>query len=142
MSEEKVNVPDGFDINAGRTMGDGWMKKEKGNVCQGKLLGRFGLPDDDRFFYQVLLNKPCKVLSGKGEETKEVVLEAGQIANVDESKALEGLSKYTKLMDYGGVYEAWIMYGDKIKLDGGNTFWPVVNGPRVKQLKAPKDVPF
>lgn len=131
-----VAAPDGFDISAGRTMGDGWMKKEKDNTVFGRLMGRHEL--DDRAFYQVKLNAPCKATTGKGEEIKDVTLQAGQIVNVDESKALQDLKKYARYMDHGGVYDVWIKLGDKVKLDGGNTFWPVIDGPRLKQIKAPK----
>jgi hypothetical protein len=143
---EDVAIPDGFDTFAGRVMGDGWMKKEKGNVCQGRLLGRNEMDDGERAFYQVQLDKDCKAITGKGDDTKEVILKKGSIVNIDESKALHDMRKYAKNLQWGGVYDVWILYGEKQKLDGGNTFWPIINGPRLKQVKAPKipkdDTPF
>lgn len=130
---EKNGIPDGFDIMAGRELADGWAMKAKDNVIQGRLIGRFTM-GDDRAFYQVKLDKPCKAFVGRGDETQETVLQAGQLVNVDESKAMDDLRKYA---ENGGTYDVWIMYGEKQKLEGGNTFWPIVNGPRVKQVKAP-----
>lgn len=135
MSTDKneTNIPDGFDIMAGRELADGWAKKEKGNVIQGRLLGRFTM-GEDRSFYQIKLDKPTKAIAGRGDETQEVTLEAGKLVNVDESKAMEDLRKYA---ESGGVYDVWIMYGDKQKTPDGGSFWPIVNGPRAKQVKAP-----
>ena len=134
MSElDKVNAPDGFDVMAGRELADGWAKKEKGNTIQGRLMGRFTMGDEGRAFYQVRLDKPSKAITGKGDETQEVLLEKGKLINVDESKAMEDLRKYAT---NGGVYDVWICYGEKQKTDNG-TFWPIVNGPRVKVIKAP-----
>jgi hypothetical protein len=140
---DNVNVPDGFDIMAGRELADGWAKKEKGNVIQGRLVGRFKM-GEDRFFYQIKLDKETKAITGKGDDTSEVVLKKGQMVNVDESKAMEDLRKYS---DNGGVYNVWIMYGEKAKLPDGGSFWPIVNGPRVQMVKSPpkvaaNDIPF
>ena len=135
MADDKnlKNIPDGFDIMAGRELADGWAMKDKGNTIQGRLVGRFTM-GDDRAFYQVKLDKPCKAITGRGEETVEVVLQPGNLVNVDESKAMDDLRKYC---ENGGTYDVWIMYGEKQKLEGGNTFWPIVNGPRVKTVKPP-----
>jgi hypothetical protein len=140
------DIPSGFDISAGRVMGDGWAKKEKGNIICGRLLGRHAM-EDDRAFYQVELSYPCKAFQGKGDDTQEVTLQKGDVVNIDESKAVQGMRKYIQFMDHGGVYDVWIKYGEKQKLDGGNTFWPIENGPRLKEVKKPKmvqkdDVPF
>jgi hypothetical protein len=142
VDEINAMVPDGFDINVGRQMADGWARKGKGFIIQGRLLGR--VSNDDKAYYQVALQKPCFATTGKGDEVQEVTLNEGQIVNVDESKALEDLNKYSS---NGGIYDVWIMYGEKQQLPKGGSFWPVVNGPRVKMIKAPPklkgdDIPF
>jgi len=126
-------VPDGFDIMAGRELADGWAMKEKGNTIQGRLMGRFTM-GEDRAYYQIKLDKPTKAITGRGDETAEVVLAPGKVVNVDESKAMEDLRKYA---ENGGVYDVWIMYGEKQKTPDGGSFWPIINGPRARQVKAP-----
>lgn len=126
-------VPDGFDIMAGRELADGWAMKEKGNTIQGRLMGRFTM-GEDRAYYQIKLDKPTKAITGRGDETAEVVLPPGKVVNVDESKAMEDLRKYA---ENGGVYDVWIMYGEKQKTPDGGSFWPIINGPRARQVKAP-----
>jgi hypothetical protein len=140
MADKKIDsdVPDGFDINAGRSQADGWAKKEKDNVIQGRLIGRYTMGDEDRAYYQIMLQKPCKAITGKGDESEEVTLTEGQLVNVDESTAMKDMRTYA---GNGGVYDVWIKYGEKQKIDKG-TFWPIVNGPRVKMIKAPPKLPF
>jgi len=142
---KKSDAPDGFDISAGRVLADGWAIKEKDNVICGRLLGRNSM-NDDRAFYQIKLTHSCKALTGKGDDTISVVLQPGNVVNVDESKAMDGMRKYIQYMEHGGLYDVWIKYGEKQKLDGGNTFWPIVDGPRLKEVKKPKlpvsDTPF
>lgn len=142
-SETEVKAPDGFDITVGRQNSDGWARKGKGFTIQGRIINRID-QGDDKAFYQILLHKECFAVTGKGDETKEITLKEGQIVNVDESKALEDLKKYAT---NGGVYDVWIMYGEKQQLASGGSFWPVVNGPRVRMIKKPPvtkdgDVPF
>ena len=140
MSNDKKNeAPAGFDISVGRTQADGWAKKVKDNTIHGRLLGRYTM-GEDRAYYQVELLADCDAVEGKGEEVKDVKLKKGQIVNFDESKAFSDLKPYAA---DGGIYDVWFKYEDKIKLDNGNTFWPIV-GPKLKQVKAPpKDnIPF
>lgn len=137
---KNIEAPDDFDIAAGREMADGWIIKAAGNVVQGRLLGRHTMPakgnKKPRSYYQIRLQKPAKATSGKGEDVEEVELKPGQIANVDESKALEELQTY---LGKGTDYDVWFAYKAKEELSDGNTFWPV-SGPNLR--KVAKEIPF
>lgn len=139
-------APEGFDMNVGRQLGDGWVIKGEGVVVQGRLLGRFigNQKDDDgvfQAFYQIKLQVPCKAShKEKGsEESTEVMLQAGQILNVGEHKALEELSAYCR---DGGIYDVWFKYGKQEKISGSRrTFW-TVDGPRLKVIKPRQHAPI
>ena len=141
-----ADIPDGFDVNVGRELGDGWVRKGAGVEVVGRLMGRFigNQQDDDgkyQAFYQIRLLKACPATQ-KDKETKEVrevILEPGQLLNVGEHKALEELSPYTR---DGGVYDVWFKYIKEDKVQGTKrTFW-VIKGPRLKVLRAAKHAPL
>jgi len=151
-------VPAGFNQRVGRERGDGWLSKSEGQVIQGRLLGRFtmkGQVNDDgtfRVFYQIKLDKGCSYvkegtrfdgvranITDDNKEKREVILTAGQVLNVDEHKALEDLSPFTR---DGGVYDVWFKYVRESKLPGrGNrTFWEL-KGPNIKTIEPAKYAP-
>lgn len=142
---KKSGAPEGFDVNVGRQLGDGWVLKGEGVEVCGRLLGRFigNQQDDDgvyQAFYQIKLLMPCKAtrkdkVSG---ESKEIVLEKGQLLNVGEHKALEDLSPRTR---DGGIYDVWFRYVRQDKVPNTRrTFW-VVDGPRLKVIKPAQHAP-
>ena len=140
------DVPEGFDVQVGRELGDGWIKKGPNVEVQGRLLGRFigNQKDDDgvfQAFYQIRIDKPVSAVRKNREnnETEEIMLEPGQILNVGEHKALEDLSPRTR---DGGVYDVWFKYIDQQKVPNSKrTFWSV-KGPRLKVIKAPTHAPL
>lgn len=142
------DAPDGFDINIERERGEGWIKKEEGNVVLARILSRQEYRNKrgkTRAFYQLQLlqEAACQVpnpdFNEEAEEDSEnpsmidKVLSEGAIVNCDEFKKLEDLKPYTK---DGGVYDVWFAIGEKIELDGGNSMW-TVKGPRLKVVKKP-----
>jgi len=154
-------VPSGFDTRVGRERGDGWLTKSAGQVVTGRLLGRHtmkGQVNDDgtfRTFYQIKIAKESCFIDSNGKsqpgvkaifqdedkEKHEVILSEGQILNVDEHKALEELSPYTR---DGGVYDVWFKYisEDKLPRSGRRnaTFWRL-KGPFLKTLRPAKYAP-
>jgi len=151
-------VPAGFDVRVGRERGDGWLAKTPGQVITGRLLGRFrmkGQMNDDgteRVFYQIKLGKGCSYGAGgdskpgvranqtdENKEKHEVILQEGQILNVDEHKALEEMSPFTR---DGGIYDVWFKYVRESPIPGkGNrTFWEV-KGPMLKTIQPAKHAP-
>jgi len=133
-------APEGFDISAARTRGEGWAKKEPGNVVRGILLQRvtYEGTDGERAFYQVRLTAPCQCVVGEGEEAVVETLQAGALVNVDELAGMIGLKTY---VGNGGEYEVWLRYDGKPKKQGDS--W-ALSGPALKQIKAPvrERVPF
>jgi len=134
-----ANTPndDGWEPVSAADGPQNWLIKEAGTVIQGRLLGRFqkrGKNRGDAYFYQVKLSAGgVPAVHGRGEDREEISLEAGEIINVDESAALKDLAPLCK---DGGVYVVRLSYGEKVELDGGNTFWPVKIVK--KTLRAPK----
>lgn len=156
---QEDDVPAGFDTRVGRERGDGWLLKSEGQVVQGRLLGRFymkGQQNDDgttRVFYQIKLDKGCIYMKNgeriegvranftdpESKEKSEVILKPGQILNVDEHKALEDLSPFTR---DGGTYDVWFKYLRESPIPGrGNrTFWEL-KGPHIKTISQAKHAP-
>lgn len=140
------DAPEGFDVNVGRQLGDGWVKKGEGVTVQGRLLGRFigNQQDDDgvyQAFYQIKLQVPCPATRKNKEtqEVEEVTLEPGQVVNVGEHKALEDLSPKTR---DGGVYNVWFRYLKQEKIPNSRrTFWSI-SGPRLQVLKPAQHAPL
>ena len=147
-TDPSLEAPDGFDTSIGRQMADGWFVRSENAICQGRLLARVpnGIDKNskkEKFFYQIKLQKKCKATTGsdKDGDKQEVDLEVDQIVNIDESRALEDLKE---LATTGGVYDIWIKFGAKKKVDKG-WFWPIVDGPRIKVIKSPQgdeEIPF
>ena len=149
---EESDLPAGFDpVNSSR--GDGWYHPESGAEIYGELLGRFKKkksldPNKDAFLYQILLEKPCPATKKVEEETTEVELEPGDVINVDEKSALEGLAA---LCDTGKRYRVFIQAQDKVKIPGtAQSFWnfrvgkqeiiPGKNEPTIRPRNS--DIPF
>lgn len=145
-NEKRTGAPEGFDVNVGRQLGDGWVKKGEGVEVCGRLLGRFigNQQDDDgvyQAFYQIklLTDCPATVKDKETKESKDVTLTKGQIINVGEHKALEDLSPKTR---DGGVYDVWFKYIKQDKVQGTRrTFW-VVDGPRLRVIKPAQHAPL
>lgn len=125
--EKKVAPPAGF-RRRGAVAEAPWFKNKDGNLCYGKLLGRFIMTGVEpmRAYYQVELFKPATVTIGKGDEAEEVTAEAGDVVNVGESFKLECL-KDVEIPEIlaGGEYDLWIHTKKKIKIGGGRTMWVI-----------------
>lgn len=137
---ENSEPPEGFDIDAELVRGDGWAIKGEGYVIQGRLKGRQEFRGGDgkmRAFYSIILARKCHAVIGKGDDAEPGILEPGQIVNVDDSAALGQLESRAK---DGGVYDVWIRYGAKEKLQGkpGQTFWPAE--VKLRMVKPPASI--
>lgn len=134
-NEKKVesNLPEGFaSVIAERA--NNWYKPELSGTVQGILKGRFHMTGNKgkvRYYYQVMLTKPCKAMATEDDQPVEVDLEPGDLINVDERKDLEGLAPAAA--EAASIeYEVYIKALEKIKLDSGNTFWRFAAGVRKK----------
>lgn len=151
----EYEAPEGFDINAGRERGDGWVAKEEGNVVMGKLLGRMTYQTKrgkTRGFYQVELIRPCRIVVDNPDfneeadeddtNTPQVIEERGEgtIVNLDEFKKLEDMAPYTK---DGNVYNVWMVMGPKVEIGDDQTMWTLLAGPKLAIVKrANSEKPF
>jgi hypothetical protein len=152
-SVKVAEAPQGFNLNVGRERGDGWILKEKGQIVQGRLLGRYLMKATSsdgsaRAYYQLKLAVPVKAIYTPGEDDDdyeededgkakrhEVTLKPGQVVNIDEITALKDLSSYTR---DGGVYNIWFQY---IKQDPKRrNFW-VIKGPALETVRPAKHAP-
>lgn len=146
---DQYEAPEGFTINAGRDRGEGWVKKEEGNVVQGRLVGRQSYKNKrgkTRAFYQIMLSKKCKIQIANpdfndeaDEDTSNMAMidsdgEEGMTVNVDEFKMLEDLESFTR---NGGVYDVWFVMGPKVDIDNGQTMWTLLAGPKVAIVQPP-----
>lgn len=149
-SSDDYEIPEGFNINAGRERGDGWIVKEEGNEVLGRLVGRQTYRTKRgklRGFYQILLHKSCKCevpnpdFNEEADEdesnTPRIVetLGEGSTVNVDEFKKLEDLEPYTK---DGKVYDVWFVMGGKIEIGDDQTMWTLKAGPRLRPVEESK----
>lgn len=151
-SEKHMEAPpDGFTINVGRERGDGWVKKEEGNIVQGRLLGRhtYTSRGKKRAYYQVKLARPCKAEienpdwneEMEGDEVPERItatLDEGSIVNLDETTKLADLETH---VSSGGVYDVWLVFGNKMDIGNGQTMW-TVTGPRLRVVEKPDELPY
>ena len=151
--DDDFATPDGFNINAGRERGDGWIVKEEGNIVQGRLLGRQTYTSNrgkTRAFYQIQLQKPCQCevenpdFNDEADEDDDnssrlrEKLGEGKIVNIDEFKKLEDLAKYTT---DGGVYDVWFAIVGKVDIGDDQTMWQI-QGPRLRVVTKPGSSPF
>jgi hypothetical protein len=132
------DIPEGFDVHVGRERGDGWAKKEPGNTIMGRLLGRYSFRGEDgrpRAYYQVRLmgNARAEIPNPEDEDgdNLDVVLEEGNVINIDETASLSDLGSYT---EDGGIYDVWFRFGEKVKHKGGKTLWRI-DGPKLRVVK-------
>jgi len=101
-----------------------------------------------RGFYQIELQKPCKVQidnpdfnededeSDDNRAYIEIDGEPGMIVNIDETKKLEDLRTAVK---NGGTYDVWFVIDKKIELDNDQTMWQLI-GPKLRMVKAPSNL--
>jgi hypothetical protein len=113
-----------------------WMAMEKGNVCHGKLLGRYKLKSTRYYYYQVELLNPCqvRVASGLGSEAA-----AGDVINLIENRKLECL-KDVEIPEIlaGAEYEIFIKVVNKIEVHSGKTVWNIdVSTKAIKEPSRP-----
>jgi hypothetical protein len=104
-----------------------WVHGEKGNVCQGNLLGRYqmqGNVQGSRYYYQVELVKDCKVRMGRGDDAEIVMAKKGDVVNLGESYKIACLKEVEipELLAQA-EYQVWVHFKDKIKISGGRSLW-------------------
>lgn len=123
---QQAAIPEGF-IPVSASGGAAWYKPELGFEVLGELLGRFkkkkSLNNQDAYFFQVMLEKPCKGMKkiDQDEESVEVDMEPGEIINLDERSALEELAA---LVDSGKRWRVYVKALDKVKVPGtSRTVW-------------------
>lgn len=101
-----------------------WVKAKQGNVIHGKLINRFPLQGQDRFYYQVELFADCIVSVGRGEDAEETTAKPGDVVNLNENhKAQELCEQVIPEIIAGAEYDIWACYMDKIALSGGRSMW-------------------
>lgn len=135
-STEKRRAPKGFRRRSAVSEAP-WFHAQKGNVCHGKLLGRYIMQTDPpRPYYQVQLYSPCTVTVGKGDDAEQVEAKVGDVVNVGESFKLTVL-KDVEIPEIlaGGEYDVWFDVESKIKISGGRTMWNI--DVQTKRTKAP-----
>lgn len=103
-----------------------WVAQEKGNVCEGKLLGRYEMNVEPvRYYYQVELIRQCMVRQGTGEEAEIITVEPGTVVNLNENYGVKKALTERVVPEIlaGAEYNVFVTFGDKIKLQGGKTMW-------------------
>jgi hypothetical protein len=152
---QEWEAPEGYDINAERTRGEGWIKKEFGNVVNAEILAVHEYKNKRgktrQFLQMKLISKAkCQIdnpdFNEEADEDDdnramiEVELDEGSTVNCDVFKKLEDIVPYAK---NGGKYNVWFVIGKKMDLDGGNTMWDLAAGPKLRCVKKPSsESPF
>jgi hypothetical protein len=134
--EEKKGPPAGFRRRSAVTDAP-WFHQAEGNVCYGKLLGRYIMQvDPPRPYFQVELYQPSTVTVGRGDDAEQVEAKAGDVVNVGESYKLQCL-KEVEIPEIlaGGEYDVWVEVQKKIKVGQGRTMWVI--DVQTKRTKAP-----
>lgn len=131
---KSMKMPDGFTAVTPDETDRIWVKPEEGTVIHGRLVGRFARRDANGAYYQVRLSGeyPCRGITGTGDDQKVIDCSKGQVVNVDERSAMAELQKYA---DSDGVFDVFIAFLEKSKIQGGRTWWRIQCA--AKQLKAP-----
>jgi hypothetical protein len=105
-----------------------WVAGDKGNVCFGKVLGRYPMNvQPPRWYYQIELLAPCKVRVGKGEDAEITDAAVGDIVNLNENYRV-GVLKEIVIPEVlaGAEWRVWVKFRDKQKIGGGKTMWDIV----------------
>ena len=114
----------------------GWVAKFKGHRVYGVLLGRFQRASQDlddegnpkvRYFYQIKLVKSCKVALSQDDQTEDEKTKdakRGDVVNLDENKALEGLNDALK---EGPTQFAWVLFKGLKRQTGNRSrkYWDI-----------------
>lgn len=98
-----------------------WWKPSPHTSIQGLLLGRFQRRAGKRtFYYQVAVTQTTHGWRGKADAGEIVILEEGEIINVDER---EGLKDLAALCGGEVVREVFVLAKEKVKTKNGNSCW-------------------
>lgn len=117
-----------------------WVENETGNVCYGKLQGRYKMNvEPARWYYQIELLAPCKVREGTGDDAQLIVAQPGDVVNLNENHKTKCLRDIEiPEIAAGARYHVHVTYQNKIKISGGRTMWNVeVNTKQVKRPTSP-----
>jgi hypothetical protein len=116
-----------------------WVLREKGNVCYGKLLGRYevnGSVPESHYYYQIALLKECKVLVDRDCVGEIVVAKKGEVVNLGETRKIAFLNEVEiPEIRAQAEYLVWIYFKDKVDVSGGPPVWEMEVSTR--RVKAP-----
>jgi len=134
----QIAPPAGFRRRAAVTNAP-WVKSLEGNVCVGRLIGRYAMQGNvqgSTHYYQVELTKPCKVTVGRGEDAEVQDAKAGDVVNLGESYKIACL-KEVEIPEIlaQAEYDVWVHFQEKIKITGGRTMWVI--DVQSRRTKAP-----
>lgn len=127
MSNEnkKVQLPEGFQ-RSGSAIGVGFFEmSEIGNTLSGILVGMFEMKtslraDGKTNFFQVEIDQPCMVRSGRGDDAEVVEAKAGDVVNVNYGPKTRAWEKFIPSIQLGAVYQVYgVVAGNKVELSGG-----------------------
>jgi hypothetical protein len=127
-----------------------WAVKEEGIIILGIPIGRIKKSssmraDQEQWFYEFVLERPTKVVTGSGDNETKFVAKVGDIICIDEFAAV---ANWRHLLpdDNGNGHSVWLKFLGKEKLDQGRTMWKTSQGKKpvkgVKRSTQTDDIPF
>ena len=124
-----ATIPTGFN-RVGCVEGAPWFALQKGNVLEGRLLGKYDREDrrsktGKSSFFQVDLLASTTVRVGRGSEASFEQAQPGQVVNVNMGPKTMVLSDYCEAVARGGSILLILRVGDKIELPNGNSIWDI-----------------
>lgn len=142
-----MELPDGYTEVIQTRM---WAVKEEGAILMGIPIGRIkkapnARDDKEQWFYEFLLERPAKVVTGGGGNEEKMVAKVGDIICVDEFAAV---ANWRHLLpdDGGSGHSVWLKFISKEKLDHGRNMWKTAQGKKpvkgVKRSTQTDDIPF
>lgn len=143
MSNDEMSLPSGYSPIVQTRQ---WVVKEEGSVLQATILARTPRTkdedDDGDFFYELLLERECKVTVKVNNEKQTQIAKVGSIVCIDEFAANNGWKHLTPVGNSG--HSVWLKFVKRDLIAGTNkTIWRTEQGsqPR-KNVKEVDNIPF
>lgn len=142
LSPDQAALPAGFQ-QSGSAAAVGWFDQGTvGNTVSGKLTGMFKRKDNLRTegtseFFQVQVDKVCRVRAERGEDAKFIEAKPGDFVNVNYGPRTKAWADFIPEIKNGAVYAVYgIVVSEKISIGGGKKMHNINTGHN--RLQSPR----
>lgn len=145
LTPEQAALPDGFQ-QSGSAAAVGWFDQGTvGNTVSGKLTGMFQRKDSLRTegtseFFQVQVDKACRVRAERGEDAKFIEAKPGDFVNVNYGPRTKAWKDFIPAIQNGAIYVVYgIVVSEKIPIGNGKKMHNINTGHKCLQPPREQD---